>query len=124
MLTSTEIAAARADLNRHFLRNLRIAFTRAVRGLRFVFERMAEAQRHRREIEFLLHADERVLKDIGVTRADVHFALGAGHDAALRTAAQARDEARNAPIEQLPQVASPALAPAMPRQPLVHENFR
>ena len=126
MLTLTAIAAARNELNRHFARNLRIAARRVVRRVRLAFARFAEARRHRRELEFLLHADDRILSDIGITRADVHFAYGEGRGATWK-AAEARDEARAASqmrIETLPRVNAPAIAPGLPRQTIAHENFR
>lgn len=127
MLIPALIAAARADINRHFARNLRLAARRAVRRVRLSLARMAEARRHRREIEFLLHADDRMLADIGLTRADVHFAFGGSLGTAAWEAAERRDESREAStggIEKLPQVKSPALAPVLQKHVVPHENFR
>jgi uncharacterized protein YjiS (DUF1127 family) len=127
MLTPTLIAAARADINRHFARNLRIAFKRAVRRIRLAFAHLAEARRHRREIEFLLHADDRMLSDIGLTRADVHFAYGGHGKSGLWDAAERRNQASHARvsgIEKLPRADSPSLAPALSGQTVGHGNFR
>ncbi len=124
MLTPTLIAAARADINRHFFRNLHLGIRRAARRVRFAFRRIAEAHGQRRELEILLHADDRMLADIGLTRADVHFAFSHGRNAAGLGKAIERDEARKAGLESLPQVSAPALAPALPRQTIGHENFR
>lgn len=127
MLTNSLIAAARADLNRHFARNLRHAAKRAMRHVRLACRRIAEAQRQRREIDLILRADDRMLADIGLTRADARFAFAGGRKAERWNAAQGRDEARAAAsgsLETLPQVHAPALAPALPRHPIAHENFR
>ncbi|MET0867422.1 MAG: DUF1127 domain-containing protein [Pseudorhodoplanes sp.] len=127
MLTTALIAAARADINRHFFRNLQLGARRAIRRVRFAFRRLAEAYRDRRELEILLHADDRMLADIGLTRADVHFAFRDGRKAGGWSRATERDEAsaaRKAGLENLPQVNAPALTPAFPRQTIPHDNFR
>ena len=126
MLTPSSIAAARADLNRHFYRNLALSARRGLRHLHAVWQRLVEAERQRRELGYLLGADDRVLSDIGLTRADVHFAFGAGRKSERWHAARERDEARVAAngIERLPQVNAPALAPALPRHVMTHDNFR
>ena len=126
MLTISAIALARAELNSHFARNLRVAAKRGLRRLRRALERIAEARRHRAELDFLLHADERILSDIGLTRADVHFAF-AGGKSALWDAAERREQARAVTTDQmksLPVIASPALSPSLRDDFVTHENFR
>lgn len=126
MLTVTAIAAARAELNSHFARNLKVAGRRGLRRLRLVVARIAEARRHRAELDFLLHADDRILADIGLTRADVHFA-STGGKSALWDAAERREQARIVTTDEtkpLPSVASPALSPSLRADFVTHENFR
>jgi uncharacterized protein YjiS (DUF1127 family) len=127
MLITTLIATARSERSRYLARLIRFAGKRAVHGVRILGRRIAQARRDRREIEMLLAADDRLLSDIGVTRADVHFAFGNGRKRSRWIAARNRDEARevsNREFEKLPQADSPALAPALPGQTVGHENFR
>lgn len=126
MLTISAIALARAELNSHFARNLRVAVRRGLRRLRRAVARIAEARRHRAELDFLLHADERILADIGLTRADVHFAFTGGKSA-LWDAGERREQARAVPPDEtksLPVVVSPTLSPSLRDDFVTHENFR
>jgi uncharacterized protein YjiS (DUF1127 family) len=127
MLITTFIATARAGRIHHFARLVQAAGKRFVRGVRILRERLAQARRDRREIEMLLRADDRLLADIGLTRADVHFAFGSGRKRSRWIAARDRDETRaisNREIEKLPRIDAPSLAPALPGQTVGHENFR
>ena len=127
MLITTVIATARSKRSRHLVRLIRFAGKRAARGVRILGRRIAQARRDRREIEMLLAADDRMLSDIGVTRADVSFAFGGGRKRSRWIAARDRDETRaisNREIEKLPRIDAPSLAPALPGQTVGHENFR
>ena len=53
------------------LRALGALGTAAARGA----ARAAKALRHRRDLEFLAELDDRMLKDIGLNRSDLRFAL-------------------------------------------------
>ena len=127
MLITTVIATARSKRSRHLVRLVRFAGKRVVRGVRILGGRIAQARRDRREIEMLLAADDRLLSDIGVTRADVSFAFGGGRKRSRWIAARDRDETREVSkreFEKLLQADSPSLAPALSGQAVGHDNFR
>ena len=126
MLTTTLIAGTRAELAQSLARRLRLAARRALRRIRLACRRIAQAHRQRRELEILLHADDRMLADIGLTRAEIQFVCR-GRDAGACSRADQRGEAclaANSGIGKLPLVDAPALAPDLPRLTITHENFR
>ena len=73
MLITTFIAGARAQRSQHLAYIFLVAGKRAGRRLRRWRERIAQASRHRHDLAMLL-ADDRMLRDIGLTRADVRYA--------------------------------------------------
>jgi uncharacterized protein YjiS (DUF1127 family) len=130
MLISTLIAGARAERSQYLARFLKVALKRGARRLRLWGKRIALARRQRSELDMLLRADDRILSDIGLTRADVRFAAmhGRGLDPReARDCAAARvEEARNAAsthLQSLPHIGAPTLAAGLP-QPVEHSNFR
>ncbi len=130
MLISTLIAGARAKRSAYLARHFKVAAKRVTRRLRLLRERIALARRHRSELDLLLRADDRILSDIGLTRADVRFAASHGHELGPREtrdlAAARYEEARNVArshLQSLPHIGSPSLAAGLP-QPVEHSNFR
>ena len=95
MLITTFIAGARAQRSQHLAYIFLVAGKRAGRRLRRWRERIAQASRHRHDLAMLL-ADDRMLRDIGLTRADVRYAasgrLWTGSSRALTPAAVWREE--------------------------------
>jgi hypothetical protein len=78
----------------------------------------------------MLLADDRMLRDIGLTRADVRYAasgrLWTGSSRALTPAAVWREETSATAGERsqkLPHIDAPSLAPTL-SQAAIHENFR
>jgi uncharacterized protein YjiS (DUF1127 family) len=128
MLISTLIAGARAERGRHLARLVRVACKHATRRIGGFAARIAQARRDRSELDLLLRADDRILSDIGLTRADVRFAAmhGRGLDSREDCIAARVDQARNAArthLQSLPHIGSPTLAAGLP-QPVEHSNFR
>jgi uncharacterized protein YjiS (DUF1127 family) len=125
------IAQARRLQARAFRRELYAAIRAALHGLRALKARMARAVQYRRELELLMHADDRMLADIGLTRYDVVNAAQEsrgwrGRRDALQAAAARREEAiaasaarRNVP----PHTEAPPLVPVLPHV-LETSNFR
>ena len=112
------IAAARRQRSIHFGRVVSIALRRLARRIAALRERMAVARQYRRDMAVLMQADHRMLRDIGVTRADIHAAAreGGWHRAGgmLAAAAGRRRDAMLAAQgrrRMLPNVAAPSLAP-------------
>lgn len=124
------IARARALRARHARRILASATRRIGRSLRDIVDRIVRDRLHLRELTLLMHADQRMLADIGLTRHDVIAALESRswlhrHDA-LRAAGLRRDEAMAAARMKrsaLPREDAPSLAPDLPRA-TVTSNFR
>jgi uncharacterized protein YjiS (DUF1127 family) len=93
--------------------------------------RVTRAAQYHRELELLMHADDRMLADIGLSRFDVVSAAQAsrgwrGRRDALQAAATRRDEAMAVARSRragLPSMAAPALAPALPHA-METSNFR
>jgi uncharacterized protein YjiS (DUF1127 family) len=112
-------------------RSLSVAAGKIARSLRSFGQRMARDWQYQRELALLMHADDRMLADIGLTRHDVIAAAQEGrswlhrHDA-LRAARLRRDEAMAAASlrrHSLPQADAPPLAPDQPRA-METSNFR
>ena len=129
MLITTFIAGARAQRSQHLAYIFLVAGKRAGRRLRRWRERIAQASRHRHDLAMLL-ADDRMLRDIGLTRADVRYAasgrLWTGSSRALIPAAVWREETSATAGERsqkLPHIDAPSLAPTL-SQAAIHENFR
>jgi uncharacterized protein YjiS (DUF1127 family) len=64
---------------RQFVQYALVQLLRATRALRMAsverIARVAKILRHRRDLEFLASLDDRMLRDIGLTRGDLRFAL-------------------------------------------------
>lgn len=89
--------------------------------------RRALARQYERELAFLLQADERMLRDIGLTRADVvaaaqsrWFTTPRVQDAGWR---RGEDDRRQVPTD-LPRLPSPSLTPGAPLLTVDTANFR
>jgi hypothetical protein len=125
------IAQIRRQQARAFRSELYAAARVVLRGLRALKARMTRAAQYHHELELLMHADDRMLADIGLTRFDVVTAAQAsrgwhGRRDALQSAALRRDEAAavsGARRAGLPLIASPSLAPALPHA-METSNFR
>ena len=77
---------------------LRFAIRGMLRGLDALKSRLAHAAQYHRELELLMHADDRLLADIGLTRFDVvsvaqDYRGWLGRRDALQSAAVRHDEA-------------------------------
>jgi aspartate oxidase len=125
------IAQARTQQARSFRRQLRIALRRARHGMRALWTRMARTSQYHEELELLMHADDRMLADIGLTRFDVVSAAQEsrgwhGRRDALRAAATRRDDAidvARARRSGLPDMQAPSIVPALPCA-METSNFR
>lgn len=110
---------------------LQIAIRSIISGLAALKARIARTVQFQHELELLMHADDRMLADIGLTRFDVMSAAQEsrgwrGRRDALQSAAIRRDEAAavaHARRAGLPLAAAPPLAPALPHA-LETSNFR
>jgi uncharacterized protein YjiS (DUF1127 family) len=123
------VAQARAARAAHLGRRVRRFWRRLSLRLAALRQRIAVARQYERELAVLLQADDRMLRDIGVTRGEVLMAAqsrwfipGDATDGAARRRSDAMRaaEARRA----LPRVAAPALTPAAPVQFVETSNFR
>lgn len=131
MFAPRTIAHARTRRARAFRSQLRIVLREARRGMRVLWARMARAARYHRELELLMHADDRMLADIGLTRFDVVSAAQEsrgwhGRRDALRAAATRRDEAigvARARRAGLQHMQAPPIVPALPCT-IETSNFR
>lgn len=116
------ISRARTRQARAFRRQLSIALRTALGGLHALMSRMTQAWQYDRELELLMHADDRMLADIGLTRFDVVSAAQEsrgwhGRRDALRAAGARRDDAAavaRARRAGLPDVQAPSIVPALP----------
>jgi hypothetical protein len=125
------VAQARTRRARAVRRHLAMAMRKAWRGMRAVAARLAQAWQYHREFELLMHADDRMLVDIGLTRFDVVSAAQEsrgwyGRRDALRAAATSRDEAvsvARARRAGLPHMQGPSTVPALPSV-METSNFR
>jgi hypothetical protein len=122
MFAPRTIARARTRQARAFRRRLSIALRKALGGLHALVSHITRASQHHRELELLMHADDRMLADIGLTRFDVVSAaqdgLGwHGRRDALRAAGARRDDAAavaRARRAGLPDMQAPSIVPALP----------
>lgn len=125
------IADARTARAKHIGRIARIGFRRLLRRIAVLRARMALARQYDSDMAMLLQADDRMLTDIGIRRADVltaaqsrWFTPGRMVDAAAR---RRRPAAHDGQVPSaLPQIAAPAIAPGEPIGLLTMEtsNFR
>ncbi len=116
------IAQARREQAKAFVRQLRTALGAALGRIRALKARIVRAWDHHRQLELLMHADDRMLADIGLTRFDVVAAAQEsrgwlGRRDALHAAGARRDEA--IAISQsrrggLPRTEAPPIVPALP----------
>jgi uncharacterized protein YjiS (DUF1127 family) len=126
-----KIARIRRQQAKAFRRELYAALRAVLRGLQALRARMARAMQYHRELELLMHADDRMLADIGLTRYDVVTAAQEsrgwrGRRDALQAAATRRDEAIAVSAARrigLPRADAPPLAPALPHA-METSNFR
>jgi len=125
------IARARTRRTQAFGRQLRIVLRKSQRSLRALWTRVAQASQYHRELELLIHADDRMLADIGLTRFDVVSAAQEsrgwhGRRDALRAASTRRDEAVAISCARrtgLPHIQAPSIVPALPCA-METSNFR
>jgi uncharacterized protein YjiS (DUF1127 family) len=117
---------AHAQRFRTLARLSAIAFRKTVRRVRTVRARAVLDRQYRRELGLLTRADDRMLADIGLTRAEVIAAVQDdrcwfGRSRAMEAAAARRDEAiQSAPTtarrsDLLPKADAPSLIPAAAR---------
>jgi uncharacterized protein YjiS (DUF1127 family) len=114
-----------------FRRQLRIAVRGIMNGLVALKAYVARSAYFHRELELLMHADDRMLADIGLSRFDVVSAAQSrsgwrGRRDALQAAAIRRDEAAAVARSRragLPLTAAPSLAPVLPHA-METANFR
>lgn len=131
MFAPRTIAQARTRRARACRIQLRIALRKARRGIRALLACIARASQYQRELELLMHADDRMLADIGLTRFDVVSAAQEsrgwhGRRDALRAAATRRDDAiavARARRAGLPDMLAPSIVPALPCA-METSNFR
>lgn len=131
MFAPRTIAQARTRRTRIFGRQLRVALRKARRAMLAMWTRVARTSQYHRELELLMHADDRMLADIGLTRFDVETAAQEsrgwhGRRDALRAAATRRDEAIGAARARragLPHMQAPPIVPALPCA-METSNFR
>jgi uncharacterized protein YjiS (DUF1127 family) len=125
------IAQARTRRAKRARRSISVAIGKIVRGLRTIGQRMARDWQYQRELGLLMHADDRMLADIGLTRHDVIAAAQQQrswlrrHDA-LRAAGLRRAEAMATARlrgNALAHLEAPSLVPALPRV-METSNFR
>jgi uncharacterized protein YjiS (DUF1127 family) len=125
------IAAARTRRFAYFGRLVRFGFRRIRSQISAWCRRVAMARQYDRDIAMLMQADIRMLRDIGLTRADVHAAAQKGvwrnSNRMLEAAADRRSDAIVAAQDRhpsLPRVDAPALAPNAFGRAIERMNFR
>lgn len=127
-LAPRTIAEARTARAIYLGKIVRHGFRRLSYRIALFRRRIALARQYERELAVLLQADDRMLTDIGITRADVltasqgrWFMPGRMVDAAARRSRRTMQ----APSD-LPQIVAPAIAPGAPLKLLTMEtlNFR
>ena len=125
------IAQARRLRAVYFGRILRIATRRTAKRIAGAWERIMQAYQHHHELELLLQADDRMLSDIGMTRAEVRAVASGGGwttpsrmiDAVVERRAEAMRTAHRR-HGALPQIAAPSLAAGQPVMTFEPSNFR
>jgi uncharacterized protein YjiS (DUF1127 family) len=125
------IARTRSSLALDFGRLAVLTIRKAIRRLRTVRSKLAERARRRQELAMLVHADARILADIGVTRFEVIAALDEGRrllgrSEIIKTAAARQEQAFRAAQARrsaLTHADAPPLVPALPHA-LETSNFR
>lgn len=125
------IAVARTRRFAYFGRLIRVGFRRIKSQISAWCRRVALARQYDRDIAMLMQADIRMLRDIGLTRADVHAAAREGvWRNSSRTLAAAADRRGDAIFvaqdrrASLPRVDAPALAPNGFGRAIESVNFR
>jgi hypothetical protein len=122
---------ARSTRVRRARRSLSLAAGKITHALRRLGQRIARDWQSQRELALLMHADDRMLSDMGLTRHDVIAAARESrswlrrHDA-LRAAALRRDEAMASARQRrqaLPEAEAPTVVPALPHV-METSNFR
>jgi uncharacterized protein YjiS (DUF1127 family) len=121
------IAQARTVRARYLVRLLRTGLRSLSRRIETLRARRALARQYERELALLLQADERMLRDIGLTRADV-VAAAQSSWFMVRPVQETRrqredDDQRKAPAD-LPRLPSPSLTPGTPLLTVDTANFR
>lgn len=130
-LAPRTIAQARTARAIYFGKIVRVGFKRLKRRLSALRARVALARQYQRELAVLLQADDRMLLDIGLTRADVHAAATGRWFAPGRMIEAAAERRKDAMLaaqarHDLPRVIAPAIAPGAPAKLLIVEtaNYR
>jgi uncharacterized protein YjiS (DUF1127 family) len=137
------IAFARNERGRYAARWIRIRCKRTQRLMRIALHRFALAWLYRQELAMLARADDRMLMDIGLTRADVRSAIespgwlspGRMLEAASARRRDAIETAHNrrteryitrgpATVPALPVCGAPALAPDPDGHAIETANYR
>lgn len=106
------VALARAHRAALFGQAVGSAIAALLKGFSRLVARVAQARARRRELAQLLEMDDRMLKDIGLTRGEVFAAVDG--PSGLHDAAERRDAAMDAvrKVRALPRVQAPAIEPA------------
>lgn len=129
-LAPRTIARARTARAISFGKHVRRGFRRLSRGIAAFRARLALARQYERELAVLMQADDRMLSDIGLTRADVVAASRSGwftpgrmiDGAATRRGSGRRNAQRRGDVPRLP---TPSLTPGAPLLLTVETaNFR
>lgn len=116
------IARTRSNLALDLRRLVGLAIRKAIRRMRAVRRQVAMNARHQHELSLLVHADDRMLADIGVTRHEVVAALHETRrffcrNGTMEGAAARQEQAFRAAHRHtaLPKTDAPSLAPDLPR---------
>ena len=124
------IASARSERSILLGRLMRVALRRLARRISAMCERIVLARQYRRDMAILMQADHRMLRDIGVTRADIRAAAReSGWHRAGGMLAAAAGRRRDAMLaahgrrRMLPAVAAPSLAPRHVAGPVEAANL-
>ncbi|HWV52086.1 DUF1127 domain-containing protein [Pseudorhodoplanes sp.] len=107
---------------RMLARQVHVLARLAAQGFRNLRARIARAAQYRRELEQLMHADQRMLADIGLTRYDVINAVEENRGwlnrrDALQAVATRREDAMAVAAARrigLPRVDAPSIEPTLP----------